>query len=116
MFSRHDNLVQFREIVTRAYEEAKRLGRIPDRMVRKVDKRLALGPVHIIERNGRCEKIMVDRIWRRRVARMYARVTRQDDTGGKWYQNIDWEAIYNWILENIVPITRILVMLIPMVL
>lgn len=109
-----NNLAQFRDVVTRAYKQAKRNGRFNDKDIERIDKRLNLGPVYTMERNGHTRKIFVDRLWRRRVARMYWRQHGKPDRG--WFEDVDWNAVYNWILENIVPITRILITLVPLLL
>ena len=104
---RDSNLTQFHRVVTKAYKEAKASGKIPVADLPKYDKLMSVGYSVRNPRTGRL--VFPWGLVRRRAARLYRR-----ETGIRvraW--DIDWEAIYQWVLDNIIPILKILIMLLP---
>lgn len=107
---RDTNLTQFHSVVVRAYTEAKAAGKIPVNDVPKYEKLMAVGYSVRNPRTGRL--IFPWGLVRNRAARLYRR-----QTGVRvraW--EIDWEAIYQWVLDNIIPILKILLMILPFIL
>lgn len=104
---RDSNLTQFHRVVVKAYEEAKATGRIPPADLPKYEKLMQAGYSVRDTRTGRL--IFPWGLVRRRAARLYRR-----ESGIRvraW--DIDWEAIYQWVLDNIIPILKILMMILP---
>lgn len=104
---RDSNLSQFHRVVVKAYKEAQAKGMIPKKDIPKYDKLMTVGYSVRNPRTGRL--IFPWGLVRRRAARLY-----RCETGVRvkaW--DIDWEAIYQWVLDNIVPILKILLMLLP---
>lgn len=101
------NLSQFHSIVKRAYLEAKSTGDIPSVFICKFDQLIA---VPAIVNRPVIGQVEVHREWRKRVARIRRRRSMRE---GFFDWDIDWESIYNWVLENIVPILKLLMMALP---
>jgi hypothetical protein len=100
------NLQQFHTVVTRAYEIQKTAGKIVAGDIDTYDKLIACPAVVYQQQQGWVRPINVHKQWRRRVRRRYLL---QHATGPMdWLQDIDWEEIWNWVLENIVPILKML--------
>jgi len=106
-----DNLRVFHDVVERAYQQEKRAGRIPAQDVSVYDKLVACPAVVYNDQQGQSQLVHAHRLWRRRVHRMYRR-----SHGGPLRDlfdfNFDWESIWNWILENIVPILKLLLIIV----
>lgn len=102
------NLKQFHTVVKRAYSEAKEAGSIPSAFVCVFDKLVSYPAV---VRGPGFRPVEVHREWRKRVARIYFRRRALRDGWFNW--DIDWSSIYNWILENVVPILKLLMMALP---
>ena len=104
-----DNLTTFHAVLVKAYKEAVKTGRIPKQDVAMYQKAMATGYSIKDPKTGR--RLFPWRVLRRRVARRYRRAT------GHWQAdwNIDWEAIYEWVLDNIVPILKLLLMILPFI-
>jgi hypothetical protein len=114
--ARRDNVKKFHEVMTKVYKQAKREGLIPAVDINIYDKLVACPATVMPPRNGRnsgwVQPIQVHDQWRRRVARRYHRAHGQP-LRGLFDFNIDWEAIYNWIMENIIPILKMLMAFLP---
>lgn len=116
----NDNLKQFHAVVKKAYAQAKKLGDIPAVDVSVYDKLVACPAVVHPQAYGNqrlggwVRPVHAHRDWRRRVKRMYAR-QQKGWSPLDWFQDIDWEAIWNWILENIVPILKLLLVIVPFI-
>jgi hypothetical protein len=111
MISQVNNLKQFGDVITRAYAEAKQKGLIPNADISLYDKLVYAGPVCYDTRGGWSRPVPVHRIWRGRVARLYYRQNPRTVRG--FFDELDWAAIYQWILDNIIPIVKMLLVIIP---
>jgi hypothetical protein len=110
------NIDQFVKVVRKAYAVAKGEGLIPAREVSIYDK-LAVCPAVVTEPASFMQPartIQAHRVWRRRVAQMYRR--QHGISAGPFDFNLDWESVWNWLLENIVPILKVLIMIVPFLL
>lgn len=111
------NLKQFHTMVARAYKQAKSTGKIARNDISVYDK-LITSPAVVYSTNQRgwVRPVYAHRQWRRQVARMYYRSTGKPVRGLFGLdRGINWEDIWTWILENIVPILRMLLMLVPFI-
>lgn len=102
------DLTKFREVVKGAYAKAKQRGSVPAEDVEQFDAAIA-APDTIRDRRGRI--IQPWRLLRRRVTRMYRQHMRRS---GQFDWNFDWEAIWEWVMDNIVPIMKTFLMLLPL--
>jgi hypothetical protein len=103
------NLKKFREVVKRAYVQGKRKGWFPAEMLNEYDR--AIESPYCMQ-DGRGQVIFPWRVLRRRVARMY---WQQRGRLWKWDFQLDWDAIFAWVLDNIVSILKMLLMILPLV-
>ncbi len=115
-----ENLRMFHAIVERAYNHEKRASRIPAQDVSIYDKLMAcpsvVNPQSYNNRQGWVRPVYAHRSWRRRVYRMYQRSEGRPLTGifdFDW--NFDWESIWNWIQENVIPILKMLLVIVPFI-
>lgn len=101
-----ENLKDFASVLKRAIQQSQDTGVLNTHFAQKDLTQLvtAMDTPVIKDRDG--HPIFLHRLWRLRVARMYWRENGRDPDEQAW--NIDWEAIWNWILENIVPIVKAL--------
>lgn len=106
-----DNLRQFHAVVERAYIVSKKAGNIPALSIAAYDK-LVTSPTVALNLGEWVRPI--HRPWRRRVARLYYR-SKGQPLRGFFEWDLDWEQIYMWILENIVPIVKLLLVIVPFV-
>lgn len=108
------NLDQFVKTVRNAYQAAKQAGKIKEDQIEMYDALTACPAVVYPTNNnfGWVEPIYAHKQWRRKVATLYYK-----DQGrplrGIFGWNVDWESVWNWILENIVPILKILIAIVP---
>lgn len=103
---RDKNLTEFHKIILKAYKEALRTGKIPAKEIAGYNKAVRCGRV---KRDKKNRPIFVWRILRRRTARLYARTNKMG-----FELTLDWEEIYKWVLDNIVPILKMLLMVVPL--
>lgn len=113
-----DNLKAFVATVKKAYKQEKAAGRIPKKDLSVYDKLIECPAVvnpqkYSGHHGGWVRPVHAHRDWRRRVKRMYAREKGWSPLD--WFRDIDWEAIWNWILENIVPILKLLLVIVPFI-
>lgn len=115
-----ENLAQFHKVVKRAYETEKNAGNIPAQDISVYDKLVACPAVVHPKTYGRntgwVRPVHAHRHWRRRVASMYRRENGRGGLFTGWFDwDIDWEEIWNWILENIIPILKLLLVIVPFI-
>lgn len=113
------NLKQFSDVVKRAYAASKAAGNIPAQELALCDKLIACPAVAYPQdwggnRGGWVRPVHAHRQWRRQVARMYRR-ERGRPIRGLFEFDFDWEAIMAWIIENIVPIVKMLLVIAPFI-
>lgn len=104
-----ENLGDFVSILKRGIEHGRATGQLKDRVSEKQVNRLIAAceqPIGEPFEGKAGEPVFLHRLWRLRIARMYWRQNGRDPDERPW--NIDWEAIWSWIVENIVPIVRAL--------
>lgn len=112
------NLKQFINAVNKAYAEAKGAGKIPKQDISIYDKIAVCPPVVYPDgwgsSNGNVPEraIHAHKRWRRKAARAYHRQNGHP-VGGYFDFELDWNEIYNWILENIIPILKMLIVIVP---
>ncbi len=106
-----DNLRQFHAVVKRAYIVAKKAGNIPAQSISVYDK-LVANPAVSNNQGGWVRPVYAHRQWRRRVARLYYR-SKGQPLRGLFDWDLDWERIQAWILENIVPVIKLLLVIVP---
>lgn len=97
------NLKQFVEVMTRAYTTAKGQGRISAADISIYDQLLIPTMTGIHPEGWVQPRRVNNKKWRRRVTRRYERMSGQiipDD--------FDWQKILDWIIENIIPILKML--------
>lgn len=108
-----DNLRQFHAVVNRAYTVAKKAGNIPAQSISVYDK-LVPSPIPVISDNQEEWSRPAHRRWRRRVARLYYR-SKGQPLRGLFDWDLDWEQIQGWILENIIPVLKLLLVIVPFI-
>lgn len=100
-----ENLWTFVSTLKSAVEQARATGQLETIPQENVTQFVSACDKPVMQdHNGR--PIFLHRIWRLRVARMYWQENGRDSDEKPW--NIDWEAIWNWVVENIVPIMKAL--------
>jgi hypothetical protein len=102
-----DNLKQFHTAVVRAYQAQKKAGNIPAQTISVYDK-LVTCP-QVVKQSGNRRRVHAHRRWRREVAKMYRRSTGRQVLD--W--SIDWSAIIEWLTENIIPILKLMLTIVP---
>jgi hypothetical protein len=103
------NLDQFRDVMSRAYDHQNKSGVIQGEEKNKLDKLFQLGPnQRVIARDGRV--LFFWRTFRRRVAYQYARAHRLPVRA-----QLDWSSIWQWILDNWQTVIRTILFLVPFV-
>lgn len=113
------NLKQFTDAVNKAYAEAKNAGKIPQQDISVYDKIAACPPVVYPDGWGDSNVNMTGRAihahkrWRRKAARAYHRQNGRP-VGGYFDIELNWDEIYNWLLENIIPILKMLIVIVPL--
>lgn len=108
-----DNLNQFISTIKRAYKHAKQLGDIPATDISIYDKLIECPAVVAPSGEGFGGRpVYVHRLWRRKVARLYHREHPLGE--GAW--DISWTAIMDFLLENILPILKLLIVIVPLIL
>ena len=108
-----DNLKQFHAVVKRAYSVAKKTGNIPVQDISVYDKLVGSSAVVLSnDQGGWVRPIYAHRQWRRRVARMYYR-SKGQPLRGIFDWELDWEQLQAWILENIIPVIKLLLVAVP---
>lgn len=97
------NLQQFSDVMDRAYSTAKKQGRISATDISIYDQLLIPVATGAHPEGWVQPKRVSNKKWRRRVSRRYQRVHGQvipDD--------FDWDSILQWIIENIIPLLKML--------
>lgn len=97
------NLQQFTDVMTRAYTTAKGQGRISAEDISIYDQLLIPVAQGQHPQGWAQPKRVNHKKWRRRVARRYERTHGQiipDD--------FDWNSILEWIIENIIPLLKMI--------
>lgn len=61
---------------------------------------------------GRSRPIYLHRQWRRQVIKLYRR---QNGRIGGVFDDIDWEEIWAWLVENIIPIIMLIIKYAPLI-
>lgn len=102
---RDKNLTQFHKVIVKAYKKALKDGKIPAKEIAGFDKAIRSGRV---KRDRKNRPVFVWRLFRLRAARLYSRAHKT-----KFEINLDWEEIYKWVLDNIIPLLKMLLMIIP---
>lgn len=101
------NVAQFREVMQRAYAQQKKRGIIKGDEQAKLDKLFALDQDDkAVDRAGRV--VFFWRTFRRRVAYNYAK-----QKGLPVNFQLDWEGIFQWIIDNWELIIRTIIFLVP---
>lgn len=110
-----DNLRQFHAVVKRTYTIAKKAGNIPAQSISVYDK-LVASPAVVLSNNqvGWVRPIYAHRQWRRRVARLYHQ-SKGQPLRGFFDWELNWEQIQDWILENMIPIMKLLLVIVPFI-
>jgi hypothetical protein len=103
---RDENLRDFASVLKRAIKHGEATGALEGHISPNNLTRLVAACDQPIMEDREGHPVLLHRIWRLRVARMYWRAEGRDPD--EWPWNIDWEAIWNWICENIVPIVKAL--------
>lgn len=98
-----DNLQQFADVMTRAYTTAKGQGRISAADISIYDQLLIPTMTGVHPEGWVQPKRVNNKKWRRRVTRRYERTH-----GGIIPDDFDWESILAWIVENIIPLLKML--------
>lgn len=107
------NLDQFIHVIKKAYAEAKKTGTIPAGDIDVYDKLVACpAVVYSSAGRGRSRPIYLHRQWRRQVIKLYRR---QNGRIGGILDDIDWEEILAWLIENIVPIIMLIIQIAPLI-
>lgn len=109
-----DNLKQFHAVVKRAYTVAKKSGNIPAQSISVYDKLVASPAVVLNNQEGWVRPIYAHRQWRRRVSRLYYR-SKGQPLRGFFDWELDWEQIRDWVLENIIPVFKLLLVIVPFI-
>jgi len=105
------NEQQFHAVVKQAYETAKKAGHVPQVDVSIYDKLIDYPAILSLEGpGGWVRPVQVRKQWKRKVARLYAKQTKKPLRG--MFDNLDWEAIMAWVIENIIPIMKMFLMLV----
>jgi len=101
-----ENLKDFASVLKRAIEHGQTTGELTAHFSREKLTQMVAACDQPVMEDADGHPIFLHRIWRLRVAGMYWRENGRDPDEFPW--NIDWEAIWNWICENIVPIVKAL--------
>ena len=109
-----NNLEQFVSTVKKAYSQQR--CSLPENDLNIYDKLIECPAVVTHKGQGGWvgRPIQVHRQWRRRVAQAYAKSEGRPLLGVFGF-DLDWEAIWTWILENIVPILKMLLVIVPFI-
>lgn len=98
------NLQQFADVMTRAYSTAKDQGRISAADISIYDQ-LLIPTMQGVHPEGWVQpKRVNNKKWRRRVTRKYERT----HSGQVIPDDFDWNSILQWIIENIIPLLRMI--------
>lgn len=101
------NVAQFKEMMCRAYAKQKKAGVVQGEEAQKLDKLFALDQNdRCVDRAGRI--LFFWRTFRRRVAIKYA-----SQKGIPVRFQLDWETIFQWVLDNWELIIRTIIFLVP---
>ncbi len=111
---RSNNMNQFIAVMKKAYATSKSNGAIPAADISIYDKLIAYPAVSnpTDTDRGWIPPAQAHRQWRRRVARMYSR-THGRLVGGA--DGIDWTDILDWLIDNIIPLMKMLFVIIPFI-
>lgn len=111
---RSNNMNQFVAAMKKAYATSKSNGAIPAADISIYDKLIAYPAVnHPTDADrGWVPAAQAHRQWRRRVSRMYHR-THGRLVGGP--DDIDWTNILDWLIDNIIPLMKMLFLIIPFI-
>ena len=103
------NVAQFKEVMRRAYRAKKAKGDVKGDEAKKLDKLFSLGPnQRVVARDGRV--LFFWRTFRRRASYLYAK-----EKGLPWRVQLDWQSLYQWILDNWQLIVRTIIFLVPFI-
>lgn len=109
-----ENLIAFADVLKRAIKQGQATGALETHVSQKQLTQLVVACDQPVMEDPNGTPIFMHRIWRLRIAGMYWRENGRDPDEQPW--NIDWEAIWNWVVENIVPIVKALLPLLLFVL
>jgi hypothetical protein len=101
-----ENLKDFASVLKRAIQHGQETGELKTHVSQDQLTQLVAACDQPVMEDHEGKPIFLHRIWRVRIARMYWRENGRDPD--EWPWNIDWEAIWNWLVENIVPIVKAL--------
>lgn len=104
--SNKENLKDFAAVLKRGIEHGQATGVLVEHFSQEKLTQMVAACDQPVMEDSEGKPIFLHRIWRLRVARMYFREHGRDPD--EWPWNIDWEAIWNWVVENIVPIVKAL--------
>lgn len=103
------NVAQFKEVMRRAYRHQQEKGVVKGEKKSKLDKLFALDrDDRVVARDGRV--LFFWRTFRRRASYQYAR-----QKGLPWRIQLDWESLFQWIIDNWQLIVRTIIFLVPFV-
>jgi len=109
---KQNNLDQFIHVVKKAYAASKVAGTIPAGDISIYDQLVACpAVVYPSAGRGQSRPIYLHRQWRRQVIKLYRRQHRRF---GGFLEDINWEEIWAWVLENIVPIIKLIIKYAPL--
>ncbi len=104
-----ENVAQFRTVMKKAFAHQKQAGFVVGEEAAKIEKLFELDVNDkCVARDGRV--LFFWRTFRRRVAVHYARDHR---VPVRW--QLDWESVWQWILDNWQTIIRMIIFLVPLV-
>jgi len=117
--TRGGNLSEFFETVKEAYTQTKRRGLIPSAHLNTYDALIACPAVVTPRAYGQQggwagRPLKAHRLWRRRVARAWAK-SQGRPLLGFFDFDLDWQEMWDWILENIIPIMKMLLTIVPFI-
>lgn len=104
------NLKKFHETLMRAYKEANGKHKVPRELASTFE---SLNQNSMVQDPVTKKTVLIWKLLRRRTARLYWH-DQQLYALGLFDFELNWEDIYAWILDNLIPILKICLMLLPL--